>query len=387
MARAFSFPLAVRLIPDPLIRDVLAALKIDLALPAGRKPTEVGAAVNALQALPRAEFDALEAALRPIHELAERDGPAVLFEADAMAGTGDLAKQVPDGASTHFLAAWAWVHRRRVFQKAATFGEFDRLRTWRRRADLPDRTADVSKGTLKRLGRAVAQVLVAAQARGRQCTVEALARGPVTYVYAHADDYARVDLVHDRRGRRVPRTRRPTFEVVFAYEAAARTLQTMADVPPKVKDALDAAFARDCLDWDLGACPKGAMYLLGPFLDPLFVFLSDPADGLTMTLRKVCLGFPGSTRGIDLTNDRADDPDMGPLYACLDPGRVVLDELWVKAARLEAAFDGTGGPPAGSVTFYLSPTTCNLRDQPEARAAAIQRCLRRSGLINVGGRK
>jgi hypothetical protein len=386
MARQFSFPLVVRLIPDDLFRQILKALNITLKLPAGRKRTDLEAAVTAIQGLPRAGFDALEAVLRPIHELAERDGPTVLFQADAETGKGDLAKHVPDGVSSHYLAAWAWVNRRRVFQKAAAFGEFDRIRTWRRRADLPDQPPDVSKPTLKRLGQAIAKILVATQARGRKCTVEALTRGRVTYVYVHADDYARVDLVHDAKGRRVPRTYRPTFEVVFAYEPAARTLETAADVSPKTKDHLDAAFAAACLDWDLGPCPKGPMYLLNGLLDPDFEFAPDPGDGLIMKLRKVSLGFPASNRVIELKNDRKVDLDMRPLYACLDPRRVALDELWVKSARLEAAFDGTGESKEGSVTFYLSPKTCSLPDQPEVRVEAIQRCLRDSGLINVGSR-
>jgi hypothetical protein len=384
MARRYSLHLLVRIIPDRLLHNVLSRLGIRVRLPAGRRRPDVDAAVAVLRDLPRAEFDALEAALRPIHSLAERDAPKLLIAADLVAGKADLARCIAPGASPHEWATWTWLHRRTVFKRASDLNRVDLIGTWRRRDDLPKQPPDLSPPALKQLGRKLAEALLTEQARGRQCTVHALEDGDVTYVFAYPDDYARTVQSHDTRGRLVRRTHRATFDVVFAYDQTRGSLETAADVPPGLKDKLDRAFAAACLDHVLGPCPKGPVYLLDLLADPDFRFVTEPGDGLSMTLRKVNLQFPGSERAIDLTNHRGKDRDMNPLFQCLDPTRVTLDEMRVKSARLEARFAGSGEADAGSVTFYLSRRTCNLRDQPEARVAAVRRCLEASGLVAGG---
>jgi hypothetical protein len=386
MARRYSLHLLVRIIPSRLFGRVLSRLHIRLNLPAGRRRTDVDAAVEAIRGLARARFDELEAALRSIHELAERGGPAVLIEADNLAGKGDLARHFKADACPHEWATWTWVNRRTVFKRAVAFGRMDQIRTWRRRDDLPRRLPDVGRTARARLAREITEVLLAEQARGRRCTVSGLSRDSVTYVFAYPDDYARTVQSHDGAGRLVKRTHRATFDVVFAYDERTGMLETAADVPPRVKDKLDAAFADACLGHVLGPCPKGAVYHLDLLADRDFKFVSEPEDGLTMTLRKVNLEFPDSERAIDLTNHRGKDEDMRPLFDCLDQNRVVLDAMRVKSARLEAKFDGYGEAAAGSVTFYLSQNACNLRDQPEARVAAVRRCLEASGLVRTGVR-
>jgi hypothetical protein len=381
MARRYSLHLLVRIIPDKLFAKVLTKLGIRLKLAPTRRPKDVDAAVAAIRRLAPAKFDALEAVLRPIHELAERDAPAFLVEADVLAGKGDIAKHFSADACPHEWATWTWVHRRTVFQRASALVRIDQIRTWRRRDDLPKQPPAVSRPALKRLGREIAAVLLAEQARGRRCTVRALDRDDVTYVFAYPDDYVRTVQSHDAAERLVRRTHRSTFDVVFAFTWPKGMLETAADVPPRVKDKLDTAFAAACLDHVLGPCPKGAVYRLDLLAERDFKFVTDPGDGLTMTLRKVNLEFPDSERAIDLTNHRGKDQDMRPLFDCLDPSRVVLDAMRVKSARLEAKFDGCGEAPEGSVTFYLSAKACNLRDQPDAWVAAVRRCLEASGLV------
>lgn len=381
MARRYSLHLLVRIIPDRLFKTVLSRLSIRIKLPAGRRRKDVDAAVALIRALPRAQFDALEAVLRPIHSLAERDAPTLLIAADQVTGKGNLAKYFSVGACPHEWATWTWVNRRMVFKRASELNRVDLIRTWRPRNDLPRQPPDVSRPALNRLARKIAEALLAEQARGRRCTVHALSDGDVTYVFAYPDDYARTVQSHDGRGRLVRRTHRATFDVVFAYDQERGTLDTAADVPPGLKDKLDAAFATACLDHVLGPCPKGPVYHLELLADPEFRFVTEPADGLTMTLRKINLQLPNSEREIDLTNHRGKDRDMTPLFRCLDSTHVTLDEVQVKSARLEARFAGCGETTAGSVTFYLSRRTCNLRDQPEVRAAAVRRCLEASGLL------
>lgn len=381
MARKFAFALVIRLVPDSLLRSVLRRVQVKLDLPTTRRPKELAAVAAAIERLSKDAYDRLEGALRPIHALAEGDAPNLLTAVDRESGAGDIEKHLPTGADAHHWAAWAWVHRPTQFKLATNLLHIDMLSGWRRRDDLPCRPADLSRGALKGLGVEMSGILLSAQNRGRRCTVHAQARGETQYVYVYADDYVRTVQSHDSGGRLRRRAHRPTFEVVFAFDLTRGVLETAADVPPRIKDRLDQAFARHLLDHPLGPFTPGPAYNLDLVLDPSFSFVTDPGDGLTVTLRKACLGFPSNGRGIDLTNDRDRDSDLWPLLGCLDPRQVALDAMRVKSIRVEAAFEGSDDCPAGSVTFHVSRRTCNLRDQPDGRVRLIRKCFRLSGLV------
>jgi hypothetical protein len=372
------------MVPDQLLRSIIRRLNVDVHVPATRRPKEIAALVRAIEGLPKSDYDRVEAALRPIHALGERDGPALLVAVDREAGAGDIDRHLPAAADAYHWAAWAWINRPAVFKMATNLLLVDELSGWRRRDDLPSRPADLSRGAINGLEAELAATLVAAQCRGRRCTVEAQARGDTTYVFAYADDFVRTVQTHDRRGRLRRRAHRPTFEVVFAFDQAKGVLQTAANVPPKVKDKLDQAFARHCLDHPLGPFLPGPAYHLDLVLEADFAFITEAADGVHLRLRKACLEFPDSDRGIDLTNDPDRDSDLWPLLGCLDPRRVTLEAMRVKSIRVEAVFDATDEEPAGSVTFHVSRRTCNLRDQPERRVRLIEKCFRASGLLVQG---
>ncbi|MBN9524153.1 hypothetical protein J0H58_37530 [bacterium] len=133
MSRVFSVPTVLRMLPHDLLRAFLARLgHPDLPVPwddlHARDP---GPVVRALAALPAAAFDAVEAALHAVHDLACESGMAAIREAaDPGDGgpPGPAAADMPD-AGLYPRAVWAWLNHPDVVARAVLLHHVDHL-TW-----------------------------------------------------------------------------------------------------------------------------------------------------------------------------------------------------------------------------------------------------------------
>lgn len=379
--RQFSFATQIRLIPCHLIGAVAQSLSIDIGFSEKLTRSTINACVDAIGELPRKKYDQFESVLRSIHFLAEGNGAELLIEVDQALGYGDLMTQFPAEPTPHELAAWTLLNRNEVFRQATTFEQIDRMKSWRRRDDLPQRRVALDDSNRRELGAAISELFVRAQNRGRRCTIDSLRRNELVFVFAYPDDYIRPLLEHDDSGSLKRRLQRPIFDVVFAFNEKTGTLETAAKVSPKLKDRLDTTFAKVCLGFDLGPLARGPAYHLDPLLKSSFQFVSDPTDGVEAHLRKLSLAVMGTNRSIDLTNDRYADSDMRATLKYLNPKTAPKDALRVKSARIEFRFEGRSGREGGTATVSVSPKTCNLRNQPDWRAELIQKVLSESGLM------
>jgi hypothetical protein len=382
MRRKFSWITFVRMVPHPLLSAILKKLNVKIKVPTGRKSSDLETCAKSIEKLAKRDLDRVEDAFRAIDDLAESGGHEVLIEADLAVGEGDLAKHIPSDACGHHWAAWAWLHRKKVFAKALSLLQISQVPSWRSREDLPKQEPNLSKEALKLLGKEFSALLVNAQARGRRCTVESLSWGERDYLYVHPDDFVRPYLAHDGSGRLNRKIHRPTFDVAMAFNRSAGKLETGGKLPPKLKDKLDVAFAKTCLNYSLGPYPTGKTVQLDHLLNPSFSFVTEPADDLVVIIRKVCLQFPDTARQIDLTNDPKRDNDMSFLFDCLNDKVVVLDAMRVISARVQFFFAQRGDIDECTRTIQLTRKSCNLRDIPEWQGELIEKCLRASGLVN-----
>jgi hypothetical protein len=225
-------------------------------------------------------------------------------------------------------------------------------------------------------------VLRREEGRGRNCTVEAVARRGATYFFAFPDDFVVNATAHDDDGRLAPRTFRRTFTLVFAFDPAEGALELYARVPARVKALLEQAFARVAFGLDLGewrpppAYEPNALRARGYRLD------TDPEDHVTVEVRQVRLSFANSDRQVTLRGDPAWPGDtVRMLDEVLDRERVTDAAASVTLVTLCFEFHPVGGGRGGSVTFDVAfPNSCSLRNQRPERVATVMKYLTRWGI-------
>jgi len=253
---------------------------------------------------------------------------------------------------------------------------------WRRRDDLPHRHSDMSDEGRARLARALSELLLREQGRGRICTVEALDRRGTVYFIAYSDDYLQSVNAHHDDHRIAPRTFRPTFSIVFAFCPADVSLELIAKLPPRIKTLAEGVFARSVLDQELGEWKPDASYELNVLKDGDFTLETDPQDDVVVHIRPLRLSMKNCGRQITL---RADPQWPCVIFRMIDD---VLDKEHVPRSAVNVTlvtfcfeFGARAGRRAGSVTFDVAhPNSCGLRNQSPDRVEIVMKYFRRWGI-------
>jgi hypothetical protein len=246
---------------------------------------------------------------------------------------------------------------------------------------------DTSKDARSRLERELSQVFFSMQSRGLDCTVDVVSRGQTHYFCAYPDDYCVTELAHDEAKILIARAHRSTFQVVFALDAAAGTLELFARVPPKVKARLEVVFADVILGQELGEWNPSASYQLDHLLDRNFPLASDAVDGLRASIRRFRLRPRGTRRAIQVVGDP--DGKSSDVYETME---LYLTRLAVQRETVEVTLatfhfdlDERPGRKAGSFTFDVAPpSSCGLRNHPQDRIDLGEKYLRRWNVLVDG---
>lgn len=383
MSRAFTVSKVLRQTPSPLLREFLVRQTGgDLGLPPdGQRGGDLQPVLDAINRLPLAQRDALEATLHAVFDLACKAGRATILETSRLSGAGDLTDLLPADGGHYGAAMWTWLHRPGVFEEASTWHFLDSLPWWRRRNDLPVAEPRLDAESRECLRREISAILMAHQGRGRHCTVDTLRRGHTHYFCAYADDYVASGMVHDDAGVLFRQTYRPTFEVVFAYEAAAGALELYADLPRALKTRLEEAFADRILGHQLG--PWSPAYVLDHLIRRSFTLDTDPEDAVLASIRSIRFRPYGTRQDITLTAE----PDDGPwgIYDMLDQyinwSALHIDGLEVRLVKFVFEFEELGDRKEGTLTFDVAvPRSCGLRNQRPEFIAVAQKYLARWGV-------
>ena len=380
MARVFSLPTVFRQVPNCLLEAFFERLGV--RLPGVDWPSlgerDVQPILRGLQGLSNAEMVPVESELRTVFEMACDAGINALVETAAGLGDHGLVQRAPPEQTAYGRAMWVWLHHPAYFAQAGLLFQVGQLAWWRKRNDLPARPPRKSETDLDRLRGAVSRLLVAEQGRGRLCSVELLERGSTTYYFLYPDDFVQSVQAHDDDGRLAPRTVRRTFHVVFAFDSEAGTLELFAKVPAPLKPKLEDVFARTVLDTELDEWQTPATFALNHLRQRTTTLPVDPADAVTVVIRRLRFLVPGSKRQMELEAD----PELGPrdIYAmmdeCLDRNQLRIEDLRVKSTTLSFTFAELGDRKAGSVSVDVGyPNSCNLRNQRPERVEIIQKYL------------
>lgn len=335
MARQFSIKNVLRQTSNAIVCEMLQRLGHSHLgiLWEGLAEKDIEPIYAALKGLSSTKFDAVEGVCRTVFDLACETGISAILEAAACLDDATLLAgfaSLPE-AGLYDRAMWAWVNRPETVELASLIHQVENLAWWRRRDDLPKCEPDTSAETRRRLGAELSTLLQTTQGRGRNCTVETLARTNTRYYFAYPDDYVQNVVTHDDCGQLTPGTFRRTFTVVFAFDAADGALELYAaKLSPRLKQQIECVFARVVFGVELGAWAKPTYTLEGlKFRDTLLV--TDPADRIVVTVRQLRLKIRGTQRQITLKAD----PDRGPndiydmLEEVIDSQRLPLPALEV----------------------------------------------------------
>lgn len=157
MARQFSIPTVLRMVPNELLAQFFARLNLgDFGIAweeLGER--EIDPILKAIGELNRMQQDEIEGSLRSVFDLACDTGIDAIFEAAMKCGDLDLPMVMPQETGPYAKAMWAWLNRSDSFDKAVLIHQIDNLSWWRKRRDMPKKAADTSPEALRRLSHAM----------------------------------------------------------------------------------------------------------------------------------------------------------------------------------------------------------------------------------------
>lgn len=272
----------------------------------------------------------------------------------------------------------------RVFRVARQLNYADNLtRYWHRRHDLPKRPPNLSAEARLALRKAMSDYYVESQGRGQYHDLDLRRHGPVHYFMVYLSDYPDTFAGFDDEGKIARQPQTPAFDVVFRYDESRGHLDLYAEGPRQLRRDLEKIFAQTALAEDLSLqSPPGVAFHLDHLKDPSFSFLSEPADGIfSVTLRSMQLSVPEKSTG-RVTFELLPYSDGGNIHQlienALNQNNWRLEDLCVDQVKMKVTFVH-GKPRAKTVTFNVSPGSCNLKEYvPEH--ATIKRCLKRWGI-------
>ncbi len=333
-------------------------------------------AFEAWCALPEGSREESESELRAVAELGTREGLALLVEQARLRGI-DITRDIDRLSGLWHRAFWVFVVHPDVFDAARQLHHVDHLhgRYWRTRGGLVTRLPDESSATRSALGEALSAYFRERQGGGEYCDVHCYHRAGKHWFLAYPQDVPESVLGYEEGALR-SRSQRPVFEVVYAFDPAAGTLDLHARGDRRMHEDLQKIYSRVVLGADL---PPETLPPSPYRIDRLkrrgFPFPVDPADQIqevrVKALRLRILGGGRLTFDAGPIRQRTDVYDL--MERTLDGERLPLSNVDVDVATLQLVFAWAKGPR--TLTFNLRADSCNLRDAPEHLVA--RRCLRR----------
>ncbi len=374
--------------PNGLLEEFFARLEVTLLSLDWKRlgKRQVDPILQTIGWLPQADQERIESTLAAIYELAcEQGWQAILEIAYQVGGTRRLIDKLRD-SSPCVRAMRVWLDEPEIFQTASMLHQVDGLVRWRKRTGLPPVEPRVTDESCRELASALSACLRREEGRGRHCSVDYLRRRDGADVFvAYPDDFVHEVLQHDSQGRLAPRSFRPTFEIVFAYQAQRGTLEMFAKVSPRMKPILEDLFGQIILGVDLSAHARRRPWDLNRLKDRYFCLETDPADHVTASICRLRLDVPPYGRLTVEPNRNGQTTDaFNVIDECLNGERICWDEVEISLATFHFQFRAMSGRQEGTLTFDVSaPDYCSIKSPRPERIALAHKYLRRWRIADV----
>lgn len=365
----------------PAAQHVVAALQSE----------DLPAAFAHLDELPDLDRTELEADLRYVHDLSTEQGLLCINHEIASRRKLGRAVSLPsefdalEGFEDRVLCAV--MNDPHLVATASLYLHADSLseRSWRRFDDIPQRP---DLHLTDQMGSQIAEGIhgiYSADGRARRVTAERYIRNGQHYVFVFADDYSSIRIEHADDDSLQRRPSRPTFEIVFVYDASAGTLDVFARGDRKVKNNIARLFVDIVFGPDIALAPRKPTYNVDLLRHRATALPVDRNDGVSMARvrrLRLCVSrdrtqritFEVPTIGrekdvYDLMDEHLDHPASDARYE--------VSQAEVQFFMLPEAGHRGAKPYSFTVT---APDHCSLRNLPEAIQAVAHKYLRAWGV-------
>jgi len=323
------------------------------------------------QDLPAIERRQVGGTFRKIHSMATARGTRVLIEAARDRGL-DIAQDMGALKNAHERAFTCFLDHPDVFENARTLEHIEALprRSWEKRTGLPKQQLEVTAACLAELGSRISDYYFEREGRGENCKVEHRRRASgVDSFFAYPADYSSELLGYDADGELAPQPWNGAFEVAFAHDGLAGTVDQYAEGGKQVRDELSEIFAEVILDQDKRPVQcRTRPYNMELFKNRELPFPSNPVDRLihiaVVGLRVRSQSYAGGT----FTISAGERGSLASVYDVIQDifaeDRADLAHDTILEATLRALVD-CPGKRARSITFKISETRCDLGDDAE----------------------
>jgi hypothetical protein len=365
----------------PAAQRVVAALQSN----------DLSAAFSHLDELPETDRARLEAELRYVHDLSTEAGLLCIHHEIASRRKLGLTVSLPsdfdtlEGFEDRILCAV--MNDPHLVAVAALFLHADSLseRSWRRFDEIPQRSDLHLTG---QMGSQIAdgiRGIYSADGRARRVTAERYIRNGQHYVFVFADDYSTIRIEHADDDSLQRRAARPTFEIVFVYDASSGTLDVFARGNRKTKNNIARLFVDTVFGPDIALAPRKPTYNVDLLRHRATSLPVDRNDGVSMArvrrlrlcvardrTQKITFEVPaiGKEKDVyDLMDEHLDHPPSDARYE--------VSQAEIQFFMLPEA----SSPTAKAYSFTLTaPDHCSVRNLPEAIQAVAHKYLRAWGV-------
>ncbi len=333
------------------------------------KETQIEPIYECWQQMPKAERDGISALFLQVHALANPSGTSTLVMAARDVGI-DIRPQVCAMNNAYERAFWCMLERPEVFHNGRTLAHIDSMpqKSREKWTGLPQRPIEVTAETVARLEGEIREYYQRLDGRGEACHVEYRRRSSaIDSFFAYPADYVDSVEEYDDDGKLVWKRRRGRFEIAFALDSAAGTLEISAEGGQRVRSDLCELFLRTMMDEVPAPQPAAtAPYRMDIFKNRQLSFPTDPADAILMRVQGLRLQMNGSPEDVIAVD--AGSWGWKSVYAVLDAvvdqQRAPLEKCAVLEVKLHAVVPIPRNRPR-KITFRVSPSICTLGDSPE----------------------
>lgn len=161
-------------------------------------------------------------------------------------GLGGIFEELEDPGACAF---WTFFEKPKVWKGAIFLANADDKpkRPWKMRINMPALGRLPTHEDGVHLGRAISEIFMHKEGRGKYCAVHQIRRGDLEYFFAYPQNHRKTAIEYEHDGELTKRPHNPAFEIIFLHDDANRTLSIWHDGSMDRVRELQVAFSASVL--------------------------------------------------------------------------------------------------------------------------------------------
>lgn len=357
------------------------------------KKTDVNPIIIGIRSLSPCQRRQIQVLLQSIAKLADNRGLKVIQE--------ELSQRYPELVPTWGAlknradkVLWVYLNARDAFEEAAVFARADALsvtRYFNRWGPVSCNGFEASDERIDDLKAELRTHYSQNELRGEHCEVHHYTRlNGDEYFFAYLPDWPDNFMVFNDDGELAPMDFPTAFTNLFVYEPATGAVEMIATGGNTAQQKLRKIFYKAMCQQEVTETdPDKPEYRLDHLLQPDFTFQTELTDCIeSVTVPQVLLVPLVDADGLEGLQPRFRkgmlwSDSLALIDSLLESRDLSRDQVGVDHIQIRIQFMGDGNKRGKTLTFRISPRSCNLKaEDDEELQAIIGNCLRRWGVIN-----